>query len=196
MTSTTDPNQVRLTGENSFIRLSTEQDGQPTTNASHWRVLLSPTGTGHALFLKSDLTGGELRVYSDNIALARWLQKEIEGSMRPDYNDPSIPVIEAEFSSTGDARSFWTERIESDEDAVSLTWYDFGEPFVMAIAPGSTPGQPHGIYSCLVPAHGARVSVDGEFAPGRPFPNQRNGRESSTACLAFSETWVRPYSEV
>ena len=44
MTSTTDPNQVRLTGENSFIRLAAEQDGEQTTNASHWRVLLSPAG--------------------------------------------------------------------------------------------------------------------------------------------------------
>ena len=113
--------------------------------------------------------------------------------MRPDYNDPSVPVIEAEFSSTGDARSFWTERVESDEEVASLTWYDFGEPFVIAMAPSS--GQAHGVYSCLVPARGAQVSVDGEFGSGKPFPNQRDGRVSSTACLALSETWVRPYSE-
>ena len=74
-TNPTDPNQVRLTGENSFIRLSLEENADPTTRASHWRVLLSPAGPGHVLFLKSEVISDPVRVYSDNIALARWLQE-------------------------------------------------------------------------------------------------------------------------
>ena len=36
---TADPNQLVLTGENPFIRLS-ETDGAPfTTNASYWRII-------------------------------------------------------------------------------------------------------------------------------------------------------------
>ena len=77
-TNPTDPNKIRLTGENSFIRL-TEQSGETqTTRASHWRVLWSPGGPGHVLFLQSELTDDQIRIYSDNIALARWLQEEIE----------------------------------------------------------------------------------------------------------------------
>jgi hypothetical protein len=55
----TDPNQVRLAGENSFITLSAEEKGPmtttttTTTRASHWRVLHSPAGHGHALFLQT-----------------------------------------------------------------------------------------------------------------------------------------------
>ena len=48
-----DPNSIRLTGENSFIRLV--EDGEQTTRTSHWRVLYSPGGAGHVLFIKSDL---------------------------------------------------------------------------------------------------------------------------------------------
>ena len=93
-----DPNSIRLTGENSFIRL-VEGDEQ-TTRSSHWRVLYSPGGAGHVLFLKSHLVDG-VRVYADNIALARWLQEEIESLLFPEFADQSLQVIEAEFSRKG-----------------------------------------------------------------------------------------------
>ena len=56
MAAHTDPNQVRLTGENQYMHLHTEENGPMTTRASHWRILLSPAGPGHVLFLRSDVT--------------------------------------------------------------------------------------------------------------------------------------------
>jgi hypothetical protein len=191
-TNPTDPNQVRLTGENSFIRLLPRENSPQTTRVSHWRVLLSPGGPGHVLFLKSDVTDNEVLVYSDNIALARWLQEEIESLLFPEFADQSLPVVEAIFSRSGDVNSYWTETVESDEDTVSLTWYDFGEPFMLRVPAGSVPGRPHGVYSCFVPARKAQVTVNGVVAQGRPFPDMRGDKVSSTACLAWSETWVRP----
>ncbi len=191
-TNPTDPNSVRMTGENSFIRLSAEQGGTLTTRVSHWRVLLSPAGTGHVLYLKSDVVDDEVMVYSDNIALARWLQEEIESMLFPEFADQSIPVIEAEFSRSGDTNSFWTESVESDGDTISLTWYDFGEPFMLVAPSGTTPGRAHGVYSCFVPARRAQITINGEVAQGNVFPETRGDKVSSTACLAWSETWVRP----
>ena len=43
------------------------------------------------------------------------------------------------------------------------------------------------------PAKGARVTVNGNFARGRSFPRQRDGRTHSTCALAFSESWLLPY---
>jgi hypothetical protein len=191
-TNPTDPNQVRLTGENSFIRLLRQQGGPQTTRVSHWRVLLSPGGPGHALFIKSDVTDDEVRVYSDNIALARWLQEEIESLLFPEFADQNILVIEAAFSKLGDSRSFWTETVESDEDTISLTWYDFIEPFMLVVPAGSAPGRPHGVYSCFVPARKAQITVNGDVAEGQVIQEMRGNKASSTACLAWSETWVRP----
>jgi hypothetical protein len=37
-----DPNRLILTGENPFIRLSDTDSGAITTNASFWRILISP----------------------------------------------------------------------------------------------------------------------------------------------------------
>ena len=124
MANGVDPNELLLTGENSFIRLSEEND-EPTTHVSHWRVLISKGGPGHVAFVKSELTGNEPRIYSDNIALARWLQEGIQGSVTEVYSDPGIPVIESLFTRSGDATYFWTETIESGEDDVALTWFDF-----------------------------------------------------------------------
>ncbi len=56
MVGGTASNRVRLTGENNYMRLHSEENGPMTTRASHWRVLLSPGGPGHVLFLKSDVT--------------------------------------------------------------------------------------------------------------------------------------------
>lgn len=190
MVNPTDPNEVRLTGENSFIRLQDSEDGPQHTRASHWRVLWSPAGAGHVLFLKGDVTGGAVRVYADNIALARWLQGEIESMLFPEFADQGIPVASAVFDRDGDGRAYWTETVDTAEESVELTWHDFAEPFVLRAEPGSVPGRDHGVYSCFLPARQAQLTVNGQVASGRPYPEERGDRESSTACLAWSETWV------
>jgi hypothetical protein len=188
----TDPNQVRLTGENSFIRLLDAAAGPQVTRVSHWRILYSPAGPGHALFVESDLTGGAARAYADNEAMARWLQDEIERLLYPPFAAESLPITAATFSREGDTASSWTERVRADGEEWALTWSDFGEPFELTLAAGSVEGRPHGVYSCFVPAASARVTRNGRAGAGRPFPQKRGDRDGSTACLALSETWVRP----
>ena len=193
MVTPTDPNEVRVTGENSFIRLSMEDGGPLTTRASHWRILYSPGGPGHVLFLQSDVTNDQVRIYTDNVAMTRWLQGEIEKTLYEAFGDESVPVIDAAFSRHGDVRSFSTEKVVSASADISLTWHDFEEPFVVRSQPGSSPGRPHGVYSVMVPARHAQLVLNGNVAKGRPFPQQRDGHVTSTCCLAWSETWVRPH---
>ena len=193
MVSPVDPSEIRLTGENSFIQLKHAEDGPLMSRVSHWRVLLSPGGPGHALFIQSELTGDQVRIYSDNIALARWLQKEIEVGLYAGFADEGLTVAEATFSRHGDVRSFSTEKIASADEEISLTWYDFGEPFLVRFAPGSiNPELSHGVYSVLTPAGQAQLVVNGKVAGGRPFPVELGGHMGSSCSLAWSETWVRP----
>ena len=91
MNSPVDPNDVLMTGENSFIRFSPDGGKTQTDRASHWRVLWCPAGAGHALFMKSTLTGGEVKIWSDNPPVARWLQKEIESLLFPAFADAKTP---------------------------------------------------------------------------------------------------------
>ena len=190
--SPTDPNEVRLTGENSFIRLS-QGGGDFSSRASHWRVWFSPAGMGHVLFLQSsELTNGDIRIYSDNIALARWLQEEIETGINPANANPDIPVVEATFSRAGDSRSYWTEYVSADDAEISMTWHDFTDPFMVRVEAGTRPAGPHGVYSCFIPARGARLTLNGQQAAGQPEAQERGGHPSSSAALALSESWVRP----
>ena len=190
-TNPTDPNKIRLTGENSFIRLSDPSNKEETTRASHWRVLWSPGGPGHVLFLESDLTDGDVRIYSDNIALARWLQDEIESLLHPPFADLNIPIIDAEFAKKGEPNSFWTETIISDDDTIAMSWYDFMEPYMLVVPAGSAEGRPHGVYSCFIPARKSQLMINGDVASGFVVTDRRGDKDSSSACLALSETWVR-----
>ncbi len=192
-TSSVDPNRVLLTGENPYIRLSETDGGPNTTDASFWRILFSPGGPGHVLFLQSELTDDQPRVYTDNIQMTRWLQGEIQGRINPTFGDLEIPAQEATFGSSGDLRSFWTESLSSEDDEISMTWYELGEPFLSHRLPGGNPERPHGVATVLIPANAARLTVNGRFAKGRPFPRDRDGRAHSTCALAFSESWLLPY---
>jgi hypothetical protein len=188
--STADPNQVILTGENPFIRLSA-RDGDPnSTDASFWRILFCPKGPGHVLYLKSELTEGRWRIYADNIAMARWLQATVQGMLNAETADQTIPVIEAEFSKAGDARDFWTERVRARDEEISLTWHDLGEPLLIHTQPHAVPERPYGVCTILIPALGARLTRNGVQAAGRPWPREREGRPFSTCALAFSESWT------
>ena len=57
---------------------------------------------------------------------------------------------------------------------------------------GSAPGRPHGVYSCFIPASSGRVNYNGDDAGGDVALEMRGDKQSSTACLAWSETWVHP----
>ena len=185
-----DPNRVILTGENPFIRLSVN-DGEPfATNASFWRIITCPAGPGHVLYLNGELTGSRWRIYSDNIAMARWLQTTVQGMLNDETADTTIPVIDAEFSKSGDPRYFWTESVFAHDEEIALTWYQIGEPLLIHTEPNAEPGRPYGVCTLLIPALGTRLTRNGVEAKGRPWPRDREGRPFSTCALAFSESWT------
>jgi hypothetical protein len=187
--TTADPNSVILTGENPFIRLSPADNDDYTSNASFWRIIFSPAGPGHVLYLKSELTDNRWSIYADNIAMARWLQKTVQGMLNGELSDTAIPVTEAVFSRSGDPRYYWTERAVAGEEEITLTWYDLGDPLLIHTQP-NTGGRRYGVCTVLVPALGARLTRNGVTASGLPWKRVREGRPFSTSALAFSESWT------
>jgi len=186
-----DPNQVLMTGENSFIRLSPDNGTTQSDRVSHWRVLWCPAGAGHVLFIQSTLTDGHVRVYGDNIAVARWLQRTIETLLFPAFADTALPVAAARFERQGGPWSTATETVLAADARITLSWYDAIEPFVLHAPPGFN-NRPLGVFSTFFPARGAQLELDGRVAMGSVWPEMRGDRQSSSACLAWSETWVKP----
>ena len=191
MANPVDPNDVLMTGENSFIRLSHDGGKTLADRASHWRVLWCSAGAGTVLFLQSELTDGRVRIYSDNAAVARWLQKTIESLLFPAFADTSLPVYTAAFARAGGPPSTAVETVTSATDRLTLTWWDTIEPFVLTMAPGMN-GRPLGVFSTFFPAQAAQIELNGRVASGKIWPEQRGDRQSSSACLAWSESWVKP----
>jgi hypothetical protein len=185
-----DPHDVVMTGENSFIRLSSDGGKSIPDRVSHWRVLWSPAGQGHALFVESSLLN-KIAIYSDNAGLVRYLQRTIEPLLYKEFGDESLPVIDAGFTRSGNSLSTVEERIVSSKDEIILSWWDLMKPFVLTMPPGAM-NRPLGVYSTFLPARSAQLSVNGAAAGAKPFPQERFGKPSSSCCLAWSETWTRP----
>jgi hypothetical protein len=179
-----------MTGENSFIRLSDDGGKTISERVSHWRVLWSPAGQGHALFIESSLLN-RIHVYSDNAGVARYLQRTIEVLLHKPFADEALPVIDAEFERSGNSLSTVEERIVSRKDEIILSWWDLMNPFVLTMPPGAM-NRPLGVYSTFLPARNAQLSVNGQAATAKVFPQERFGKPSSSCCLAWSETWTRP----
>jgi hypothetical protein len=186
-----DPNDVVMTGENSFIRLSNDGGSTMTDRVSHWRVLWSPSGQGHALFIESPLVGERPVIYADNAGIVRYLQRTIEVLLHKPFADESLPVIDAEFSRTGHSMATVEERITTDDAAIVLSWWDLMKPFILTMPPGAMQ-RPLGVYSTFIPARGAQLSVNAEASRAKVFPQERFGRPSSSCCLAWSESWTKP----
>ncbi len=186
-----DENRVLCCGENPFIRLSATDGGPETTIASYWRNVMSPAGPGHVLYLKSELTGDKWRIWSDNIAMTRWLQETIQGMLIPELADLNLPVEEAMFEKDGAPHRFYTEYVTSEDTSLSMTWHDLGDPLMIHTQPGTGAGErPYGVNTVLIPASGTRLVMDGSQAAGQSWKRDRDGRPFSTSALAFCESWT------
>jgi hypothetical protein len=185
-----DPHDPVMTGENSFIRLSNDGGKTIVERVSHWRVLWSPAGQGHALFIESTLTGKSPRLYADNAGTARYLQRMIETLLYKEFADEKLPVIDAQFERTGNSLSTVEERVVSRDDEIILSWWDLMPPYVLTMPPGAL-DRPLGVYSTFLPARSAQLSVNGAAASAKVFAQERFGKASSSCCLAWSETWTQ-----
>src|SRR5262245_32098945 len=184
------PHELILIGENSFVRLTTDHGRSASTRCSHWRVLWSPAGPGHALFIDSALVQG-VRIYADSVPLARFLQQEIECLLYRPFGDAGTAVLPATFSREGTPPGDCHEIIRTGQEDIRLSWSDFLKPFNFEAPPGFD-GRPIGCQTTFFPANAAALSVNGRKAEGNPWRLDRGGKQSTTACLAWCETWFRP----
>lgn len=184
------PGKLILNGENPFIRLAHNPDGNFSSDASLWSITYSSCGAGHALFIKSELTDGQWRIYTDNPALVSWLQKTVQGMLNPETANSDIEVISAQFSQSGDLQQRWIQVVRSESDEISLSWSYLQEPLLMAHEhPAHLPARRYGVSVVMIPAQEAELVINGTKAAGQIWPCRYDGKPFSTAALAFSESW-------
>lgn len=186
--------KVFISGENPVIRLLDKPDGTPRVVASFWRIIWSPVGAGHVCYVTTgDGKGaGDLRIaLTDNQKLLDYLTNDILGTYDKSYHErPFKPIRGASFSKSGDALTDWRETCKSQEYTIEMVWRDFYPPFQLDTPTGGA-RNPFGITSLFIPARAADVIINGKKIDGVVVPQPRGPAQSSSAFLAFSETWIK-----
>lgn len=188
--------KVAVIGENPVIRLMPNEGTTPSTSVSFWRVFQSPAGMGHVCFVTSDITGDgptpdDIRLaFADSGKLADYVATQLMTAFDTAYGQQPFPVRPARFERRGDTTTAWREMVSADGYSIELVWRDFHEPFAIESKAG-VPHNPFTILSTFVPARTAEVTINGRRAAGHVTPRMRGTRESSSAFLAFAETWLK-----
>jgi hypothetical protein len=195
------PGVVDWSGENPGMYLKLDEAGPFTCLVSFFRVVYSPHGGGHGVVVLMDPQGRDPTItamnafYTDNRALAEYLKTDFLahfGAFKDNPLLPGLPIREAtSFGHTCDARSSWTETIRGPNLDIALTWSELGKPFLVDYKPEHSATGKHYMASLFIPGQRAEVIVNGVRGVGKPVPRDMFGTASTTAFLAFSETWVR-----
>jgi hypothetical protein len=195
------PGSVDWSGENPGMYLKEAPDGPFITLISFFRVVLSPHGRGHAAFLLLDPHGDGVTVakpnvcITDNEPLARYLKDGFVSHFAAFKGAKGLGACRfergSEFRSSGDARTTYSERFHGEGGEISLTWEPLTDAFMVELPAEKSATGHHDMFSLFVTAAGVRVSIGGKGVAGHPVPRDMAGRRTSTAFLAFSETWVR-----
>ena len=76
-----------------------------------------------------------------------------------------------------------------------MVWEDLEDPLALELTPDQVGTGEHTMFTLLVPARQAQILVNGKALPGRGGKRVQAGRETTSAFLYFSETWVIPPEE-
>jgi hypothetical protein len=196
------PGTVDWSGENPGMYLKERADGPFVTLVSFFRVVVSPHGRGHALVLlespqlDTSLPEALNVCVTDNDGLARWLVQEFVSSFGAFRGVPALQsmryVALTGAQASGDQRESYMEWVQGDGVEATLSWEQLGAPFMVELPTDRSATGRHEMFSLFVEAARVTAKVNGRTLRGQPVERDFAGRRSSSAFLAFSETWVRP----
>ena len=195
------PGKVDWSGVNPGMYLKETADGPFVTLISFFRVMLSPHGKGHAAFLLLDPHGNGKDArkpnvcITDNEPLAVYLRDGFVANFGAFKTASNLRATRMEpgwdFQASGDGSTTHTEWCRSTIGQVSLSWDQLGAPFIVEMPKDKSATGKHEMFSLFVESPSVRATINGNSVTGRAFPREFAGKkDSSTAFLAFSETWV------
>lgn len=189
---------ILWSGENSNMLLKQSPDMVESTAVGFFRVDYCPAGTGHAVFVMSDMKGdpstnGKIfACYADRREVAQWIRDFTIIGVLPEFKNHDlgrIPIKSGRFACLGNTLSSWTEVVSTDDGEIRLTWSQLLPPLDLNWRPEQGDALPYRISTLIYPAQHAEAVINGEVAPGQAFPDKIGDQVHSTAFLALSETW-------
>lgn len=198
MTSAVLPGRVDWTGDNPFIYLKTDTDGDWSSLSLFFRVTASDHGTGHLTLVVTDPYAETANAFAltDNEPLARYLISEFAAKFVLFRPTDVLDAVEIHSNATFEqdiTEDAWTESAHDNTSGLEtvLRWEKLEEAFAVHQPRHESGTGEHEMLSVFRPAASAQVLVNGTALPGETVERDfLNGRAHSAA-LALSETWVR-----
>jgi len=196
------PGAIDWSGENPGMYLKDKADGPFVSLISYFRVVHSAHGKGHAAFMLLDPYGdGRSAAHpnvclTDNEPLAEYVKKgfvSFFGAFKGATGLDTVQMTPAwDFMAGGDGRTVHTEWFRSAIGQVSLSWNQLGAPFLVEFDREHSATGKHEMISLFADSRACSAAINGNPVRGKAFPREFAGKkDSSTAFLAFSETWIR-----
>lgn len=197
------PGRVEWSGENPGIYLKTDSNGDYSTLALFFRVVLSPYGRGTAVLVLGDPDSNQgwpdvpNFMITDNQQMMRWICDGWVCKMptfvgKAGLQGMSWLNLESVERGSGDLSKMYKETIRANGLEVEMQWSDLGEPIPVEVTTENSATGEHEMLSVFQEASSAKISINGTRLPGHIADRQFFGRTMSTAFLAFSETWLTP----
>lgn len=196
------PGQVEWSGDKPGIYLKRNADGPFTALALLFRVVLSPHGCGTAMLVLGDpdLAAGwpDARnlCITDNQALCTYLLDGFVANM-PAFRGKAglmhasfLPLTAARTMGSTDSR--FSEVVHSGTLVAEMAWEQLGTPFAVEAGKEQSSTGTHEMVSIFLEARTAQITLGGKSLDGQVAKRQMFDRAISTACLSFSETWIKP----
>lgn len=190
---------VIFAGENPGLTLHHTGSDAIVVAASYWRCTYSAHGEGNALVIWADPAASGLAaplaapaIYTDNIGVGRLVTDRFTqyfGSFR-DRGFAAVEPKHARFFQQGDgSRLHRVACTATDDTTFELVWRDVLDAQFLR-APNAFGGVGYEVNTVICPCAGAEVRVNGAEIPGEVRLTDNGGRRSSSAFLAFAESWI------
>lgn len=194
--------KVDWTGDNPFIYMKTDPNGEWTSLSVYFRIAASDYGRGEAIIVLENPYELEddnaIRVcLTDNLELSRYLVKDFLSHFALFRKAVSLENMEYIENATFKTEAEYPKKhIESAHSAekdmtINLIWENLGEPFAVALPPAETQTGEHEMFCVFQAATSARVEVNGKAIEGQPIEREFLDRRALSACLATSESWIQ-----
>lgn len=191
---------IFFNGENPGMTLIDLETEQTTAVVSYWHCTDSPHGVGHALILWVNTKNtpstpiGSGGIFTDNHELAQILVKNLTQHF-PEFREVPIntlPYLDAQCNHTFDGSSYQVS-CQLPETQINIEWANLFDR-KQVIWPQFPAGEvAFDLTTAICPCGQGNIQINGQPIAGEVKTSQeQDGYMSSTAFLAFSETWIGP----
>lgn len=191
---------VFFSGENPCLTLITPDPEQTSAIASYWHCTDSPWGVGHVLILwlakpVHGLPGG---IFTDHLELADALVLQLSRHF-PEFEGISItalPTLDAHCVHSFDGEQYRV-LCQTLETRIELEWTTPLDRKQVNWQQFPAGAKAFDLTTVIRPCQSGSIRVNGSPIPGNVKTSQSpEGYISSTAFLAFAETWIGPLEKI